>query len=790
MNLKRIFSKTSVMNLLSLSIGIVACVIILLFVKYESSYDKFHDKSNQIYRLRFIDSKNGKIEQDGAAASPPMGSTFTEKLPEIKQFVRFFNQREVIVDVENRKFEEKNVCYVDSNYFEVFSNKLVMGSIEECLSKPNTTVISESYAKKYFGNENPIGKTIKINGEIFDVTGVYEDMPANSHFHLNILLSFTTPTWLTKWHSDTWDMLFTYTYFLIDEKANISELEKKATEIANNHKPESYKDNQWEIRFQPLEDIHLHTDFRGGFEEGGNATMNTILTIAAFIILILAWLNYVSMSSAQSLDRAKEVGIKKVVGFYRTYLMRSFLVESFILNLVAVLIAIGITFLVKPYFENLLGVEMSFKYWSLGFVNLLFLVFIVGAFLSGLYPALVMSSFNPVQVLKGKIGVSAGKIGFRKVLLGFQFAISALLILITLVIFLQTKSMLNRGLGIDISNTLVLKGGNLQDNDSVFVSKIESFKQALMQYPEVISTSNSNSLPANTGFSDGVHSDIQQPEEKHQFRISYVDYNFLSGFNLKPIEGRLFSKDFPSDKNAAIISKSAVAALGFDNAKDALNHKTNRDFGDKNKEIIGVVDDFQLGSWKDQSSPMIFYLNPQEKTYFVVKLARPVSIQIINKIENTWKDYFGDEIFRYFDLQESYQALYKNDVRNSKVLALFAILGIFVACIGLWGLAHFTITNRTKEIGVRKVIGFTAVNIVEMINFEFIKIVFISSLIATPLAWWLSQKWLQDFASKINMAWWFAFIPFTAIALITIFTISFYTIKTALANPSEAIRDE
>src|SRR5690554_1649870 len=353
-------NKNFYINTFGLVLGILASIIILLFVKFENSFDGYHKKSDQIYRLRYIQTKDGKVDLDGAFASPPMGPTFANKLPEINQFVRFFNQRDVIVEVDNRKFEEKVVSYVDSNYFKVFSHKLIKGNSETCLIDPYSAILSVACARKYFGNENAIDKTFKINGELFKITGVYENMPVNSHFHLDILLSFNTPTWLTKWHSNTWDMLFTSTYLLIDEKANIASLEKKVSEIANAHKPASYHEHNWDIRLQPLKDIHLHTDFRGGFEESGNATMNTILTIAAFIILILAWLNYVSMSSAQSLNRAKEVGIKKVVGFFRTYLMRSFLVESFVLNLVAVLVAIGITFMVKPYFETLLGVGMSF----------------------------------------------------------------------------------------------------------------------------------------------------------------------------------------------------------------------------------------------------------------------------------------------------------------------------------------------------------------------------------------------------------------------------------------------
>jgi putative ABC transport system permease protein len=401
-----------------------------------------------------------------------------------------------------------------------------------------------------------------------------------------------------------------------------------------------------------------------------------------------------------------------------------------------------------------------------------------------------MSSFNPVQVLKGKIGISTGGVGFRKILLGFQFSISVILIFITLIIYLQTSSMLSKDLGIDINNTLIVKGSNLDGKDSAFVSEIESFKQSLKKIPEVESASNSNFIPANTGFTDCVCSDIQQPDEKHQFSVLYIDNNYLQGFKVKPIAGRLFSKDFPSDKQAAIISKSALSALGFKNAEEALNHKTNRDFGDKNKQIVGVIEDFQMGSWKDKSQPMIFYFNPGEKQYFVIKLNKPINQTIIAKIESSWKEFFGDEIFRHFDLKESYNDLYKLDVRNSKVLGIFAIIGILVACIGLWGLAFFTITNRTKEIGIRKVIGFTAIDIVGLINKDFLKLVVISSLIATPIAWWLGQTWLEDYADKINMSWWLAVIPLLLISTITVVTISFYTIKTALANPSKALRDE
>ena len=691
---------------------------------------------------------------------------------------------------EFRKFEEKIVCYVDSNYFKVFSTPLLLGNPELCLTKPHTAVISQKAAKKYFGSSNPLGKTFELKGEEFEVTGVYDNIPANSHFRLDILLSYNTPTWLNTSYSDSWDMLFTNTYLLLDKGVDASIIEKKVTEITNFNKPDNYKDNNWDMRLQNIKDIHLHTNFGGGFEEGGNATMNKVLTIAAFIILLFAWLNYISMTSAQSLDRAKEVGIKKVVGFTRTYLMRGFLIESLVMNLVAVIISFFIVLLVKPSISNLLNINLSFAFLDFGFIVLLFVIFIIGAFLSGIYPAFVLSSFNPVQVLKGKIGISTGKIGFRKILLGFQFGISALLIFTTLIIFLQTNSMLNRNLGIDISNTLVLKGSNLQSNDSIFITKIESFKQALVQNPQVLSASSSNAIPANTGFTDDVCSDIQRPEDGHQFSVSYIDYNYLPSLDNELLAGRLFSKDFPSDNQAAIISESGMYAFGFDKAEDAIDHKTNRAYGDKNKHIIGVIKGYQLNSWKVKAMPMIFYLNPLEKTYLVIKLDRPINNDIIKNVENTWKEFFGDELFRYFELEKSYKELYKNDIRNSKVLIMFAILGIFVACIGLWGLAYFTITSRKKEIGIRKVIGFTAVNIINLINKEFISLVFISSLIATPIAWWLANKWLLNYSTKINIAWWYALLPFVVISLITIITISFYSVKTALINPSETIRDE
>jgi len=487
--------KGFVINVLGLLLGITASVMILLFVKYENSYDSFHANFSDIYRIRSITTKkNGDISMNSVLASPPMGSTLLNTCPEVKDFVRIFTQTNCIFEVEQRKFEMDEVAYVDNSIFSVFTIPLISGDPKSCLLEPNTMALSESVAKIFFGNENPIGKTVKLNNDmLFNITGVYKDIPPNSHFHFKILMSYQSPHWVKRDFDNTWDMFFTRTYLLIDRNRNIPELEKKGTKLFNDNKQASYADSFWEMKLQPLSEIHLESNYGGEIEQGGNGRMNKVLTIAAFLILIIAWLNYVNLASAQSLDRAKEVGIRKVIGFSRACLIRQFMMESFIINIIALALSILLVLLIKPYFARMLDVDLSFKYMGAPFFLLLFCIFIFGAFLSGLYPAFILSSFNPIQTLKGKIGISAGGIGVRKVLLGVQFGISALLIFITLVIYLQSDLMLTKDLGIDIKNTIVLKSDNLSRSDSVAVQKITAFKSALLNLPEVKNLSSCNS---------------------------------------------------------------------------------------------------------------------------------------------------------------------------------------------------------------------------------------------------------------------------------------------------------
>jgi putative ABC transport system permease protein len=731
------------------------------------------------------------MDLNSVLASPPMGSAIANAFPEVKDFVRIFTERNCIFEVEQKKFEIEDVAYVDNSIFTIFTIPLLSGDTKSCLEEPNSIALSESVATIFFGEENPIGQTIRLNNDqIFEITGIYKDIPANSHFHFKILMSYNTPNWLKKWHENTWDMLFTRTYLLIDKNGNIPELEKKGTKLFNDNKPESYAESYWEMQLQPLREIHLESDYRGEIEPGGNGKMNNVLTVAAFLILIIAWLNYINLASAQSLDRAKEVGLRKVFGFSRAWLIRQFLTESLIINLIAFALAITLVLLIKPYFSRMLEVDLSFTYWNLNFALLLLLLFIFGAFLSGIYPAFILSSFNPIQTLKGKIGISAGGIGVRKVLLGLQFGISVLLIFITLVIYFQSDLMLNKDLGIDIKNTIVIKGENLDTRDSLAINKMEAFKAALLNLPEVKNVTSSNSLPANGNFTDDIHSDIQQDVNKSQFSIASVDYDYFKTFNLNPIAGRVFSRDFPSDKNTVVITKSGVHKLGFNDMDEITDHKVNRNYGAKNTAVIGIINDIQLGTWQAIPLPSIFYLNPTEKRYIAIKLNREYNAETIDKVRNVWDEYFENELFRYFDLEESYKNIYKNEVRNSKLLAVFSLLAIFVAGVGLWGLTQFTIIHRRKEIGIRKIVGFKVFDIVCLINKEFLTIVFIACLISIPVAWYLSDKWLENYATKISLSWWMAIIPLLVVSLITVLIISYYTIKTALVNPVNAIKED
>ena len=784
--------KGAIINIFGLLLGLFASIIILLFVKYENSFDSQNSNFSDIYRIRSITYKNGAMTMNSVLSAPPMGETLVNSFPEIMGYVRIFTQKDCILEAEQKKMEVKEVAYIDNSIFDIFTINLISGDPQTCLQYPNTAILSESMASAFFGKEDPIGKTLKLNNDlVFKVTGIYKDFPTNSHIHFQTILSYNTPNWLKQKYDNTWDMFFVRTYLLLNKGANIQDLEKKCTKLFNENKPESYGNDQWEMKLQPLSEIHLNSQYRGEIEEGGNGKMNNVLIVAAFLILVIAWLNYINLATAQSLDRAKEVGICKVVGFSRSYLIIKFLKESLIINIIAVIISLAFVLLIKPYIANVLQADLSFAYWDVWFIIKLLLVFILGAFLAGIYPAFILSSFNPIQTLRGKVGISTGgAIGVRKVLLGFQFGISTILIFFTLVIHMQSKLMLNKDLGIDLTNILVIKGENLNTSDSISIHRIESFKDALRHLPEVKNVASTNSLPANAFYTDDVYSDIQQKAEKSQFSILHVDYEYFNVFDLKPVSGRVFSRDFLSDINTVVVSRAGSPKLGFNSNEEIINHKVDRNYGAKGRVVIGVVDDIQISSWQTIGAPSIFFLDPEEKRFIAVKLNSEINLSTTNKIKKVWGEYFPNELFRYFDLDESYKMLYKNEVRNSNILAGFSLLAIIVACIGLWGLAQFTIIHRRKEIGIRKILGFKAMDIVDLINREFLTIVLVACLISIPIAWYLSSKWLESYAVKINLAWWMPLVPFLFVSLITVLMVSFYTIKTAIQDPAKAIKED
>lgn len=783
--------RISLLNLIGLSIGIVSSIFILLFITTERNFDKHHKNFNKIYRIHAIDYKNNEVLVDAILAPPPLGPAIVSQCPEVQSFVRFFPQREAIITIDNQKYEEEKLSYVDSSLFQIFTIPLIAGNSQTCLNEPNTAIISEANAKKYFGKESPLGKTFKLNNEFtFKVTGVFRDIPANSHFHFNIFMSYNTPHWLKKWHDNTWDMYFTKTYLLIDEKANIKQLEEKINKITKDNKPVIYKNDTWTRKLQALGSIHLYSNHRAEFEQNGNGKIVLILTFVAFLILIISWINYINISTAKSLNRAKEVGIYKVVGYEKKQLIVNFLTESLVVNLIALVLAFGVVFLLMKPVSDFLHVQLSFANWGWGFSTVLVIIFLTGTFLSGIYPAFVLSSFNPVETIKGKIGLSAGSVGLRKILLVFQFVISIAIIMVTMIIYFQTRYMLHRDLGVDIKNTLILKGNNIQGNDSVYLSKSETFKQKLAENPELSSVAAANSLPANTSFTDGTWSDIQRKDENKELRVSYVDYNYISTLNIQMLAGRNFSKDFPADKMGAIVSEKAAKQLGFNKVEDIINHKTYRVYGDSGKHVIGVVKDFKMTSLQLAEPPQILYLNPAEKRFIIIKAVREFDHQFIAKVETIWKEFFGDEMFRYFILEDSYNKLYESDVHNSIILAIFSFISIFTAMLGLLGLAYFTITQRTKEIGIRKVIGNTVLEIIGLILFDFIKLILIASVIALPLGYYFASGWLENYANRISIQWWYFILPVLVVSIITVITVSYYAIRTALANLVKALREE
>jgi putative ABC transport system permease protein len=788
-----------IINTLGLATGIAFFILIGLFVIHELSYDKFNEKKDRIYRL-ILDGKIGEQEILGSFTPAPMAAAFKEEIPEIVEAVRMDYWGEAVIRYEDKTFIEDHFALADSTFFNIFSVPLIKGNPQQALNAPHKVVITESTAEKYFGNEDPIGKMLLVGTDTthYSITGICKDVPENSHFEFNMLGSFLTH-WVAK--NEIWLNNSIATYVLLTEGARAKDVEEKIKPVLLKHigpelqkymgvNPEDFvaAGGRYGILLQPLSDIHLNPAVQTQFKQPNDRKYVYIFALVAIAILIIAIINYMNLSTAQSAGRAHEVGLKKVVGSGKYELVWQFLVESIIFSILSLIIALLLIELLLPYFNNLVQLHLDLDYFDKWYIIPLLLALSLGVgIFSGAYPAFFLSSFRPVAVLSGKLrsGMRSGIL--RSILVVFQLTVSITLIVATIVIFRQIHYMLNKDLGFNKEQVMVIEQVHaLQDKMNVFKKEIENI-------PGVIACSHSTAVPGHMNNVNGYLIAGRPAENSVILTTAWTDYDHLKTYGIELAEGRFMSEEFSSDSNACVINETAVKNFQLE---DPLNTRffLPSPAGEKmtSLNVVGVVKDFHFTSLHEIIQPYIFLIAgiQQNWGYFSIKM-RPENVtQTTSQVEKIWKDFTNDYPIQYFFMDEDFNRQYQEDRRTGSLSLVFGILAIFIASLGLYGLTSFTVEQRTKEIGIRKIQGANISRIVYLMLRESTIMVLIATVIAWALAYLYLTKWLENYQYRITLSPLDFIISLVIVLLISWLTISFWTFKAARTNPAEALRYE
>ena len=784
-------------NILGLSIGIACSLLIAVYVINEASFDRFNEKKDRIYRI-VLNGKMGGQEFVGAFTCAPIGPTLLNEFPEVEDYLRLTGWGPTVIEYNDLSFTDDNIVESDSSFFNFFSIPLLKGDPKNVLNQPRRAVLSESTARKIFGNENPIDKAIKIGDDSarYIVSGVMADFPGNSHFEASILLSFMTnprsqdPIWISNSFSTYVLLKPNSSYTTVDDKIPAL-LEKYAGPQVERFMGISIDEfmsqgNKYRYYLQSLKDIHLDPSIQQEFKEASDPKYLWIFASISVLIILIAAINFMNLATAQATRRAKEVGIKKISGSTRGMLISQFLSESFILSFLSLIIALVVIRITLPFFNNLLGSDLSlslFDSWYKIPVLLGFTLFV--GILAGSYPAFFLSSFNPSEVLKGSVKGSMRNGRIRRVLVVFQFAVSILLITGTLVMYRQIFFMLNKDVGFDREQLLVINAAHTLQN------RVEAFKEAVKEIPGVVSIASSTAVPGRNNNLNGYAIEGRR-DETILLQTNWVDYDYIDSYKMTLVTGRDFDRSFTSDRDACIINESAAKNFGVTdiaNTRFMLPQDSGRF---QYLQVIGIVKNFNFESLRNPIQPYILVSKGENQNwgYVTVRLTAMNYQQTISEIESRWKQFTSNDPLQYYFVDEDFERMYLQEKQNAKLAVIFSALAILIAALGLFGLTSFTVEQRTKEIGVRKAMGSSVSGIYFVISKEIMILVSVSALIAWPLVYYIASNWLENFYYRIN-AGAFSFLAGLAVALsVATITISYRILKAARVNPAQSLKYE
>lgn len=787
----------SIVNIMGLSLGMAASLVILNYLNFEKSYDTFHVNAERIYRVPMEITEKGGATQTFAFTYPPVATSMMKDFPEVENAVRWRGQGGPLQVGEQVYLEPGLLFFVDRSVFEVFSFPFAKGNASTALKELNDVVLTETIAQKYFGGGEAIGRTIRYRDEDFVVKAVLKDLPENSHIRFGILLNFDKYIQLVEAGGgrirNNWGWSDYYTYVLLKPGADVNTLRAKMPSFAERYKGEDMKATSYTMQFllQPLKDIHLKSHYDYELQGNGNFKYLGFLAIAGFLILVIAWINYINLATARALDRSKEIGIRKVVGAIRQQLIRQFLVEALLVNLVAIVLGLLIFQLSLPYFSELVGKKipgLSLQNWT--FWAALAGIFITGSLLAGFYPAFVMSGFRPIQTLKSAALTETGKIGnnlLRKILVVGQFSAAIILVAVIMGLYQQMQYMRNLDLGVNIEQTLVVQ--ETMPRDSLGLLKVKSYLQELERYPDILNTSASTDIPGKE-VGNSTTFWLKNTRNEKRCRTLGVDENFLDNYGLKIVAGRQFRENFASDaaQQNIILNETAARIIGFETPEAAIGQKVT--YSDGDLTVVGVMKDYHQESLRNDYDPIVFYAASNFWQYYSLKVNTSNMQETLAKVESTWKSYFPGNPFQYVFLDEFYDQQYKVDRQFNAILWCFTLLAIVVACLGLLGLSAFILSKRAKEISIRKVLGANVGQIVSLVTSEYFRLILIAGVVALPLAYVLMQQWLKSYVFRIEVGWWFFVLPILGVVLIAGLTVGWQSLRAATANPVNSMRSE
>jgi len=798
-NLSR-YKGISFINVFGLTVGLTCCLLILSYILNEKSYDRFNPQADSIYRVtRSFNTTDGVQTLQLASIAPPFARLLKNDFPEIEDITQMLPNGSSTFKFGDKIFDEKDDFYADQNFFHFFPVQVLHGNPNTALAEPFSVMMTEAMARKYFGEEDPMNKIIRQDRQFnLKVTGIFKPFPANAHFHPEILISFNTLKDTAIYGARQLETNFGnnafYTYIRLPKNYPTARMEGQFPAFLDKNvhfpnQPVGFRGSTGsKLHLQKLTDIHLTSHMDDEAEENGDATRVTIFSIIAMFMLLIACINYMNLSTARSVLRAKEIGVRKAVGAQRKEIIMQFLGESILVTCIALVLAVALTALLLPYLAKLSGQALVFGNllrWQV-FVPILFLPFVVGL-ISGIYPALFMSAFKSSQVLKGIVTVGKGNISFRKALVVTQFTISIVLIIATTIVFQQLRFLDTAALGYDRDHIVTIP------YVPALNPSYDAFRNDLLKNAGIKSVSRSSRVPTGRLLDSSPllvsNGDSLQPTN-FDLKVVTVDYDFVPNYGITMAAGRNFSRDFATDSNSFIFNEASLAHLPWKTAQEALGKTIS--YAGMRGQVIGIVKDFHFESMHQKIIPLIFRM-PRGQVFFgnlSLKMAGENLPATLKYMEQTWQHYLPETPFTYTFLDDRYEKLYRSEQKQGTVFSIFSCIAIFIACLGLFGLSAFTITQRVKEIGIRKILGASVASVVQLLSKDFLKLVLIASVAAFLIAWYAMNRWLSDFAYHIGISFWVFIAAGLMACLIALLTIAWQALRAAHANPAQSLRSE